>query len=71
LVTRWIGDKRVKIGIARYKREHVLLLKELVEQGKYRPVIDRSYPLEQVVDATKYVERGKKTGNVVITVRAD
>ena len=71
LITRWIGDKRVKLGIANYKREDVLLLKELIEGGNYRPVIDRSYPLEQVVDATKYVETGQKTGNVVLTVRAD
>ena len=59
------------IGIARHRREDVLLLKELVEEGKYRPVIDRSYPLEQVVDATEYVETGQKTGNVVLTVLAD
>jgi NADPH:quinone reductase-like Zn-dependent oxidoreductase len=71
LVTRWIGDKRVKLGIARYKKEDVLLLKALIEQGRYRPVIDRRYQLEQVVDATKYVESGQKTGNVVLTVRAD
>ena len=71
LVTRWIGDKRVKLGIARYKKEDVLLLKELIEEGRYRPVIDRRYQLEQVVDATKYVESGQKTGNVVLTVRAD
>lgn len=71
LATRWIGDKRVKIGIARYKRDDVLLLKNLIEQNHYRPVIDRTYPLEQVVDATTYVETGRKTGNVVLTVRAD
>jgi NADPH:quinone reductase-like Zn-dependent oxidoreductase len=71
LVTRWIGDKRVNLGIARYKKEDVLLLKELIEEGRYRPVIDRRYQLEHVVDATKYVESGQKTGNVVLTVRAD
>jgi NADPH:quinone reductase-like Zn-dependent oxidoreductase len=68
LLTRRIGDKRVKLGIARYTKDDVLLLKQLIEAGKYRAVIDRSYPLEDVVEATKYVETGEKTGNVVLTV---
>jgi len=68
LVTRWIGEKRATIGIGKYRREDVLLLKELIEAGKYRAVIDRTYRLEDVVEATKYVETGQKTGNVVLTV---
>ena len=66
--TRWIGDKRAKLGVARYSKQDVVLLKELVQAGAYRAVIDRSYPLEQVVDAARYVETGQKIGNVVLTV---
>jgi NADPH:quinone reductase-like Zn-dependent oxidoreductase len=68
LATRWLGDKRVTIPIPNYTKQDVLFLKELVEAGRYRPVIDRSYPLEDVVQATRYVETGQKTGNVVLTV---
>jgi len=46
----------------------VLFLRDLMEAGKYHAVIDRRYPLEQVVEATKYVELHEKTGNVVLTV---
>jgi NADPH:quinone reductase-like Zn-dependent oxidoreductase len=68
LLTRFIGDKRVTIAIPKNDKQDVLLLKELIEAGKYRAVIDRCYPLEDVVEATRYVETGQKTGNVVLTV---
>jgi NADPH:quinone reductase-like Zn-dependent oxidoreductase len=68
LLTRWIGSKKVAMGITRYSKKDVLFLKGLVETGKYRVVIDRRYPLEDVVEAAKYVETGQKTGNVVLTL---
>ena len=70
LLSKWFGDKRVKFGITRFTKQDVLLLKDLVESGKYRSVVDRTYPLEQAVEATRYVETGQKTGNVVLTVRS-
>ena len=68
LVTRFVGSRRAKLGIGRYRREDLVLVKELVDTGKYRPVIDRRYALDEVVEATRYVETGQKTGNVVLRV---
>jgi NADPH:quinone reductase-like Zn-dependent oxidoreductase len=45
-----------------------MLLKALIEAGKYRAVLDRAYPFEDVVEATRYVETEQKTGNVVLTI---
>jgi NADPH:quinone reductase-like Zn-dependent oxidoreductase len=68
LVTRLVGSRRAKLGIGRYRKEDLVLVKELVETGKYRPVIDRSYVLDEAVEANRYVETGQKTGNVVLRV---
>jgi NADPH:quinone reductase-like Zn-dependent oxidoreductase len=68
LLTPFSGKRRARLGIGRYRKEDLLLVKELVDAGKYRPVIDRSYALEDIVEATRYVEAGQKTGNVVLRV---
>jgi NADPH:quinone reductase-like Zn-dependent oxidoreductase len=71
LWTSGIGDKKVLFPIPRYTKKDVLFLKEIIEAGKYRAVVDRRYPLEDVVEANRYVEMGQKTGNVVLTVSHD
>ncbi len=60
--------KSVKFPIPKDSKEDIIFFKELIEAGKYKAVIDRIYSLEKIVEATKYVETGQKTGNVVLTV---
>jgi NADPH:quinone reductase-like Zn-dependent oxidoreductase len=68
LTTPIIGNKKVIFPLPTDCRGSVLFVKKLIEEGNFRTVIDRKYPLEQVVEAYKYVEKGQKVGNVVITV---
>jgi NADPH:quinone reductase-like Zn-dependent oxidoreductase len=71
LFTNWIAKGKVRLGIARYRREDVLFVKGIIETGSYRPVIDRYYPLEEVVEAHRYVDTQQKTGNVVLVLNGD
>lgn len=68
LITPVFGGKKLMFPLPSIKKEDVIFLKELVEDGRFKPVIDRVYPLEELIEATKYVETGQKTGNVVISV---
>ena len=60
--------RRVIFAAPAFSRTNVELLADLMASGEYRPVIDRVYPLEQVVDANRYVESERKSGNVVLSI---
>ena len=66
-VTRFLS-RRVALLALRARQADMVKLKELLETGAYRAVIDRTYPLDEVVEASRYVETLRKTGNVVLAV---
>jgi NADPH:quinone reductase-like Zn-dependent oxidoreductase len=68
--TSMTSGKKVIGGVANETKENMVFLKNLVESGKLKPVIDRSYPFAQIADAHRYVDQGHKKGNVAITVQS-
>jgi NADPH:quinone reductase-like Zn-dependent oxidoreductase len=67
LTTSITGNKKVIFAIPFHMKRSLSLIKDLMEQGRFKPVIDRSYDLEKIAEAYRYVATGQKTGNVLIT----
>lgn len=67
-LTRWIGDHRVLIPFPTDAHRHVHEVRELLASGAFRPVVDRTYPLTDIVEAYRYVQSRRKLGTVVVTV---
>lgn len=68
LITALLGGKKVVFAPPKNLRESLGFIKGLIEKGKFRPVIDRKYPIEKIAEAFTYVASGQKTGNVIITM---
>ena len=68
MITPLFGGKRALFLVPKNISKELEFIKGLIEQGKYKPVIDRKYPLEKIAEAYVYVYSGQKIGNVIITM---
>lgn len=71
LLALWFGitgSRKVIFPIPKINKQKIEYLKMLIQEGSYRPLIDRTYPLDEIVEATRYVETGQKVGNVLIRI---
>ena len=68
VTTPFLGGKKLLFPVPSITKKDVIFLKELVQKGEYKPVIDRQYKLDQIVEAYEYIESGQKTGNVLIKI---
>jgi NADPH:quinone reductase-like Zn-dependent oxidoreductase len=68
VATRWVGEHRVRLPFPTDARAHVRMVRELLASRELRPVVDRTYALDDIFDAYHYVETEQKLGTVVITV---
>jgi len=68
IITPVLGGKKAVFGIPKNVNANLAFIRELIENGKFKPVIDRKYPLEKIADAYTYVASGQKIGNVIISI---
>ena len=70
MITPLLGGRNVFFSFASRITSELKFIKDLLEKGKFKPVIDRKYPLEKIAEAYTYVASGQKIGNVIITMDA-